>query len=198
MLWKLFNFIIEILPILIGIILLLPLLFCVLFFILFAPKAKWQYVENLTLEDKQAFANMALMPEMANSITRYGTMGFQDVDAKIETCTFRDIDELCQLMPEGSKEAIEKTLSGIAEQNAQKIVTYRIASEDLPLAIREINDNNFGERYYFILVYPDGGYSLEIIVPLKALNDQSQKSNGYDLQALKRPPSSLLFQKWRG
>ena len=106
MLEDFFCFVIRFVLICIG----LSVIGYVFIFILLSGVIKWNYVKDLTLEQKKAYAQMVMLPEIADSIERYGTNGFQDVYGKIETQTFSNLDALCEGMSKDMQKAIRSTI----------------------------------------------------------------------------------------
>ena len=137
--------------------------------------ANFQVTTDLSDEKKASLAKEALMPQIAEYIERYGTWGFQDIDLQIETRTFKNFDELVEVMPFlGSYRNAESDSGFDVKSKSAKV--YKIAkvcprnsrSSDLPLDFSKFDsdENSLMERWtweYSILEYKDGSCRFVIL-----------------------------------
>ncbi|MBR3469050.1 MAG: hypothetical protein IKH28_05065 [Lachnospiraceae bacterium] len=117
MLEKFIGFVIKLVLIGIG---LYAILCVILLCTFFVQVAKWNYFEDFTAEQREYYAQLVALPEIADFIERYGTSGFQDVDGKVETRTFSSLDELCAVMSPDMQKAIRNTMDKEADVNSKK------------------------------------------------------------------------------
>ena len=172
MLEKFIGFVIKLVLIGIG---LYAILCVILLCTFFVQVAKWNYFEDFTAEQREYYAQLVALPEIADFIERYGTNGFQDVYGKLETRTFSTLDELCAVMSPDMQKAIRNTIDKEADANSKKKASYRIWDDELPAELREANENNYYDRHYFICTNKRGEYYLKIEFPLKFFNGTSIK-----------------------
>ncbi len=123
----------------------------------------WKYTKNLSTEDKVKYAQMASLPEIADSIECYGTMGFWHKEYSVKTSSFSSLDELCAIMPANMQKAIRTTMDEKIGVNGETPFMCRISEDDFPPEIREANDDY--ERRYLIYTNENGECYLEIYFP---------------------------------
>jgi len=130
---------------------------------LLLPSMFWDFSKDLTAEDKAEYAQMASLPEIADSIERYGTKGFFEKSRRIETVSFRSLDELCAIMSADMQKIIRSTVERETDVNGKIPSTCRISEDDFPAEIKEANDD-YG-RSYLIHTKESGECYLEIFFP---------------------------------
>ena len=120
----------------------------------------WQ-VHKLSPADKIRQANYAQVPDLADSLERYGTRGFQDVESQLETRAFKDVDTLCKALPDGYRPAIEKAISEStptteADVKGKEATAYQITAS-LPLNRDESKDTTYHRKTsYYVFIYKNG------------------------------------------
>ena len=130
--------------------------------------SQWEAYDPMPQEKKELFANVSRMPELFGCFERYAVKGLRDLDCLIETRRYEGLDEMCEALPAGCGEAIEKALS---EENAQpgediggdSAVKYGVET-GLPLVDRKDLNEKYKSSYvgaviqYFVLKNPDGAW----------------------------------------
>ena len=146
-------------------------------FIQVARAVSWKVHDNLTDKQKTEFSEMALMPAMAPSIERYGIKGWQDAEYLIETYRYDGVDALCDAMPEGCRESIEKTLATGTFTYTKDAGGKRIKRYDVGYGLPLISDDEAREtlnvyeygafRDYYVYEYSDGTYrfAADVAIP---------------------------------
>ena len=146
-------------------------------FIQVARAVSWKVHDNLTDKQKTEFGEMALMPAMAPSIERYGIKGWQDAEYLIETYRYDSVDALCDAMPDGCRESIEKTLATGTFTYTKDAGGKRIKRYDVGYGLPLISDDQAREqldvyeygafRDYYIYEYSDGTYrfAADVAIP---------------------------------
>ena len=135
----------------------------------------YQTKSNLSDEGKASLAREALMPQIAEYIERYGTRGFQDIDLQIETRTFKNFDELVEVMPFLGSYRNAETDSGF-DVKSKSAKVYKIAEVcprysrpyDLPLDFSEFDSDpdsttGYWTWKYSIYEYKDGSCRFVIL-----------------------------------
>ena len=138
--------------------------------------ANFQVTTDLSDEKKASLAKEALMPQIAEYIERYGTRGFQDIDLQIETRTFKNFDELVEVMPFLGSYRNAETDSGF-DVKSKSAKVYKIAEVcprysrpyDLPLDFSEFDSDpdsttGYWTWKYSIYEYKDGSCRFVILV----------------------------------
>ena len=145
-------------------------------FIQVARAVSWKAHEDLTDKQKTEFSEMALMPGLAPSVERYGIKGWQDAEYLIETYRYDSVDAMCDAMPDGYRDSIEKTLATGTSTSSKDVKGKHIKRYDisygLPLVSDDGTDDEFHSytyafRDYYIYEYPDGTYrfAADVAIP---------------------------------
>lgn len=72
--------------------------------LLLLSTANWSVHTHLNEEDRASGASQILMPSAQDSIERYGTRGFTDVEVQVESKKYDNLDELCNAIPDAGDE----------------------------------------------------------------------------------------------
>ena len=74
---------------------------------------KWSVHKTMTAEEKDSFSNMALYPELADCLERCADRGMRDAEYLIETYRYNSVEEMCEALPDGCRDTVERTLEEV-------------------------------------------------------------------------------------
>lgn len=144
--------------------------------------------KTMTEKEKKQYANVVLMPELSNCLERYSTMRIHTGEFKyamrvsMETYSYGSVEEMCNALPEGCREAILATLEKAKYEDtdlADKRMKYYVVYSDLGYMSEEngklplVSELDIDQEYqelerkiteicYQVLEYEDGSYRFHI------------------------------------
>lgn len=151
------------LVIVISVLFALYVVFCMLF--IYGVTA-W-HVSKITPENKREYAEYAFLPGIEDALERFATRGMQDVESQLESHAYKSLDELCDALPEGYRQAIRDAVensSPVSEKDVKgkEAEAYLIAG-DLPIVRDESDEGiSYERRSYYVYKYKNGKYRFVI------------------------------------
>ena len=129
---------------------------------------KWSVHKTMTVEEKDRFSNMALYPELADCLERCADRGMRDAEYLIETYRYNSVEEMCEALPDGCRDTVERTLKEVepAIGKDMKDTPVRLYKIEYGLPLRD--GDTIDEKYkvytynafhdYYLYEYDDGTY----------------------------------------
>ena len=137
-------------------------------FLFLRADSKWNDRSNMSAEDKTRWSYYVALPEAEPCFEYYSIRGAIDPRYMVETREYKNVEEMCEDLPEGCEDAISEALSSESKEDedtrGEDIKQYKVEKDLLPLLSDEEIESKYGayayagHREYYVNEYEDGTY----------------------------------------